>query len=147
MAEIVVNVSVSGGPDMQTAVENALKAFSADLTGPLIEEAETIMAASHEIVPVDSGDLQDSGDVVGINVVEGSGTIDVIFGYGGLAASYAVKQHETPPSIFHHDPPTMWKYLERPVYEAAEGLGARLAAKIRSRFQGGGGDGATFEGS
>jgi len=132
---------------METAVKNALEAFSANLVGPLVEEAETIKAASQEIVPFDLGDLHDSADVVGVNVEEGSGTIDVIFGYGGQARSYAVAQHETPPSIYHHDPPRVWKYLERPVYEAAEGMGARLAAKIRSRFEGGGGSGDTFEGS
>ena len=145
MTTINVDVTVTGGPDVKAAIENALEAFSADLVGPLVEEAESIMAASKAIVPLDLGDLQDSADVVGINVEEGSGRIDVVFGYGGLARAYAVAQHETPPSVYHHDAPRVWKYLERPTYEAAEGMGARLAAKIRSRF-GGGGDGATFGG-
>lgn len=128
---------------METAVKNALEKFSAQLIGPLVEEAEQIKAASQEIVPVDSGDLKNSADVVGINVEKTTGRIDVIFGYGGLAASYALLQHETPPQIFHHDPPTQWKYLERPVWEAAEGMGARLAAKISARIRGGG-DGIEF---
>lgn len=146
MADINFTVHLDGDANLEAAIRSALSAFSADLAGPLVEEAETIMAASKAIVPVLSGDLRASGDVVGINVEDNGDSVDVVFGYGGIASSYAVMQHETPPEIFSHTEPTQWKYLERPVLEAVQGFGPRIAERLRKRFSGNlPSDGGTFD--
>jgi hypothetical protein len=129
-----IGLEISGDADLAQTVQKALEGLNTAAIGPLVEEAETIMAASKEIVPVLSGDLRNSGDAVGINIEREGDVVSVAFGYGGLASSYAVLQHETPPEIFSHAPGKMWKYLERPVYEAAEGMAERLASKMATRI-------------
>lgn len=106
----------------------------------LVDEGEDIMERSQrEFVPVDSGNLRDSGQVT----LSEDGTIDglqVILSYGDeKTADYALTVHETPSGF---DPPT-WegkpvqfttggpKYLEKPLFEAENGMIERIASKIR----------------
>lgn len=133
-SEFEVKIEVSGGPDVGAAVLSSLKSLIPEVKGPLTEEAMEIMAVSKEIVPVDQGVLRASGDVVGINFSDEPDGYAVRFGYGGAASGYALLQHETPPSVFKHAEGKSWKYLERPVYEAAATMGPRLAGRISARF-------------
>lgn len=136
MAELRFNIQVEGAEGLAEKIKNAVFEIS-NLSGPLVEEAEEIRAASMEIVPVDQGILRNSALEVGINVEPNPlGGVSVAFGYGGAAASYSIKQHETPPSIFKHTEGKTWKYLERPVLEAAAGMEGRLAAKMVARIEG-----------
>lgn len=151
VAEIVLSVEITGAPDLTTAVRNALATMDSELAGPLMEEAEEILAVSREIVPVDEGVLRNSALAVGINPTKESDGTWVRFGYGGAAGSYALLQHETPPNVFRHAEGKMWKYLETPVYSAVATMGPRLAGRLSARFTarlaGGaatGGSGATF---
>lgn len=110
------------------------------------EEGEAIMAASKEIVPVDTGVLRASADAVGINVIPNGDGVEIAFGYGGAASHYSIVQHETPhvgpgepkgPFIgYEHREPTTWKFLERPVMEATEGFESRIASRIRQLVKG-----------
>lgn len=147
---LTLKVEVTGGPDIGVAVMNALQQMPEEFIGPLVEEAEGILAVSREIVPVDQGILRDSAAVVGVTPSKESDGVYVRFGYGGAASSYAVMQHETPPEVFSHAEGKSWKYLERPVYEAAATMGDRLAGRIAARFAqklvgGGGGTGGSGE--
>ena len=151
MAEISLHVTVSGGPSLAAAIENAFSKMRPELEGVLVEEAEQIMAVSKEIVPVDEGTLRTSGGLYGSE--DNSEGVFVRLGYGGAASSYALVQHETPPHIFRHAEGRTWKYLEHPVYEAVTTMGprlaGRLAARLTTRFGGGGGasgGGGTFGG-
>lgn len=105
----------------------------------LYQEAEAIMADSKEnYVPVDTGALRDSGNVLKPEIV---GTvISVTMSYGtGPSAEYAVPIHED--LTIHHpmhrrpgggiyDCTGEAKYLERPLLAAASDLASRLAVRI-----------------
>lgn len=91
--------------------------------GALVRQAENMMTRSKtEFVPVDQGDLRNTGHVQP-PVVEGSET-SVTLGFGGPAASYAIPQHEN--LDFKHQVGEA-KYLERPVLEASATLAKDLA--------------------
>lgn len=134
VVDLNINISVGDLNQFARSIEEALGAVT-HISGPLVEEAETIRAASMEIVPVDQGILRNSAMEVGLNVEQDSQGISVAFGYGGAAAQYAVKQHETPPNIFRHTDGKTWKYLERPVMDAIPGMGERLAARLARRIE------------
>lgn len=134
MVDLNINISVGDPNHFARSIEEALGTV-AHISGPLVEEAETIRAASMEIVPVDDGVLRNSAMEVGLNVEDGTEGVAVSFGYGGAAASYAVVQHETPPNIFRHTDGKTWKYLERPVMDAISGMGERLAARLSRRIE------------
>lgn len=130
--------------DMSQIVDYAVKEHLSAASAALTEEAEAIMSASKELVPVDSGALIGSG-VVGDPEV-GIYQVEVEMGYGGAAASYAIVQHETPtvgpgdpkgPFIgYEHAPGKSDKFLEIPLMEAAEGFATRLAERMRRRLGG-----------
>ena len=106
------------------------------LARALFQEGERIMAASKRIVPVDKGPLRASGHVQ-LPVIRGR-KVTVVLGYGGAAAPYAVFVHERPA---RHKPPTQWKYLEKPFFEAMPGMADRIAKGLRrsaGRKSGGG---------
>ena len=151
MASVSLDVQVSGGPDLESAIMNAFSKFTPELEGVLFEEGSEIMEKSKQIVPHDQGVLEASGGFYGSVVREGD--VAVRFGYGGAASAYAVVQHETPPTIFSHDEGRSWKYLQFPLFEAIPTMPARLASRLSGRlaaaFGGGGGagSGATFGGT
>lgn len=103
-------------PAMEGAARQALR-----------EHAETVLAASKRLVPVDTGVLRGSGVVV--PVAKTGTTLTVVIAYGGPAAPYALAVHERPD--MWHDPPTQWKYLEQPMLELAPTFEGRLAAAIQ----------------
>lgn len=126
----------------------------------LNEEAETIMTAAKQLVPVDFGTLKGSGHIRPPRIA--AGRVVVEMGFGGAAAPYAVYVHEgrrpgrMPPiakmeewARRHGFPagsgfmvaraigrrgikPT--KYLERPFLAALRGMNGRLAVSIRRRL-------------
>jgi hypothetical protein len=57
--------------------------------------------------------------------------VSVTLSYGGPASDYAVVQHERLDYKHSVGGP---KYLERPLLEAASGMGERIAKKIREAF-------------
>lgn len=107
------------------------------------QEAEEIMTASKELVPVDTGSLRDSGHVTDPEV--NAGTVSVELAYGGPAAPYALYVHEIPPPEIgapaseQWQPGTRtaqhvngeWKYLEKPFKAAEAGMADRLAERLR----------------
>lgn len=101
------------------------------LRAALYQEAEAIMGASKEIVPVDTSALKTSGHVRPPE--EQGGAITVTLGYGGPAAPYAIYVHER--LDVRHKPPTQAKYLEQPAKEAATGMGHRLGQKLRNALE------------
>ena len=100
--------------------------------GALYEEGTRIMNESLNIVPVEWGNLQNTGTVHDPEETEGN--VTVMLSYGGPAVDYAIVQHETPPDVFSHSPGQSWKYLQRPAEEATRGMEQRIAADIRARL-------------
>ena len=103
-----------------------------DLADALYVEAELIMTDSKaNYVPVDTGQLRNSGTVLRPEIT--SNQVSVTLGYGGASAPYAAKIHEAPPR---------WgqgknKYLSKPLNKASAGMTQRLsdaiARRVRSR--------------
>lgn len=126
-----------GPNDLESMAVEFVEDLRQQIAPALMQEAEQIMTASRALVPVDDGILLGSADTVGLTLIDQPAHVEVVMGYGGAASAYAVTQHETPPGIYSHAPGKSWKYLEIPLMAAAEGLIARLAARI-----GGGGGSA-----
>ena len=113
------------------------------LTRALVEEAEDLMADSKQVVPVDTGNLRDSGTVLPPKRGVGLMDVSVEAGYGGPAAPYALVVHENPragktggvtPSgskrrFFAQT--GGWKYLEQPFNQRVKGVEGRVAAIIK----------------
>lgn len=101
-----------------------------DLANALYLEAELIMTDSKtNYVPVVSGDLRGSGTVKAPQISGNS--IEVVLGYGGVAAPYAVKVHEAPRHHGQHKN----KYLSKPLKAAERGMVERLANHVRSALR------------
>lgn len=94
----------------------------------LYREAEQIMTASKDQVPVDTGALRASGHVQPPVVQEAR--VTVLLGYG---KEYAIFVHE---DLDAHHATGNAKYLEKPALEAAKGLEGRLAAALRVELAG-----------
>jgi len=150
---VEITVTITGDDEMGKAVQNALSQFGPEMLGVIVEEAEDIITASKEIVPVDDVVLKPTGGLYGTE--ESPEGVSVLLGYGGAASAYAKDQHETPPNVYSHAEGKTWKYLQTPFLAALESMGARFASKLASRisskFSGGGGgsgggSGGTFGG-
>jgi hypothetical protein len=141
-------ISAKTASEISAKMRELTKLMKQQIEQALTEEAEAIVKrAKEEFVPVDSGKLRDSIQVVS-GVEQGrsekgqftsSADISVAVSAGGQDVPHAVVVHETPSGF---DPPT-WegkeikftrggpKYLERPLLEAENGMVNRIAAKVK----------------
>lgn len=131
-----VEITISVPQDLEATFEQYQDAVTAAVKPAMVEQIEKVRARSMEIVPVDQGILRNSALANGTNLTESGHDVSVRIGYGGAARSYALTQHETPPSVFSHAPGKSWKYLERPLLEAIpeirEALTGAVAAALTS---------------
>jgi len=89
-------------------------------------EAALALLESKELVPVDTSALKQSGNLKPLSV-QGS-SVEVVIGYGGVAAPYAVEVHENLES--RHQPGKSAKFLEIPVKRRVVGLGKRIVDAV-----------------
>lgn len=124
----------AGDPESKRALGQAMYGFA---TGILNE--------SKKLVPVDTGNLRNSGLVSG-QVIKGD-TIEVTITYGGAAAQYAQIVHED--MTMDHSPSKLTavtkrprrgqaKYLEIPVMAAAPKFVRSIAIRYVNYFRRGG---------
>lgn len=106
--------------------EIAEKAPEAVAAG-LFMEANNIMTDAKGRVPVDQGVLRASGYVAPPQMEGGSPVVEL--GFGGPAASYAVKQHED--TSLRHPGGGEAKFLERAADAARPGIADRVGAFAR----------------
>lgn len=117
----------------------------------LYKEGLGILASSQGLVPVDTSALRSSGYVT--EPERRGDTLEVLIGYGGPAAKinsktgestdgYALYVHE---NLEAHHPVGTAKYLEMPFDQAKSGMGARVAAGMRSDLGAPGGSNSTEE--
>lgn len=99
-----------------------------ELDRTLYKEAQAIFRRSQRIVPVDKGFLRGSG------VVEGPRNHEVLIGYGGPAAPYALYVHEDPEA--RHARGKTYKFLEIPLTEALAGMEKRIAEAMDAAADG-----------
>lgn len=127
-----VELEIKGREEMRRAIrllgDKGTKAMGAALWA----EANRIMNASKEIVPVKDEYLKTSGHVVPLPEYTSDGVI-VKMGYGGAAKAYAEVQHEN--LSYQHKPPTQAKYLEKPLLEAAQDMGFRIAKDLWDKLK------------
>lgn len=99
-----------------------------DLKSALFVEAEMVMTDSKfNYVPVDTGNLRNTGTVLAPTVK--NNRVEVRLGYGSSSVQYAFKIHEAPKS---------WgqgrnKYLTKPLNKASHGMESRIATYIANR--------------
>lgn len=152
---------------------NALNANLARLSGPelalaveqgLFEVGTVIEGTAKELVPVDTGNLRDSGFTITRSLqdlgpsadvsgeaqasldAEGDTVIPAVVGFGGPSAEYALIQHER--TDFHHRIGQA-KYLETAVNQHVEDIPVILAQRVQAMIEGktAEGSGAGIEGS
>ena len=129
--------SIEGLDAVRAKLGSLAGIFEWQLGNSLLAEGREILDAAKAAVPIDSGELRDSGSV---SLLETNGSVlSVTVSFGeGRSAAYAAAVHETPSA---YDPPS-WKataphfsqggpkYLERPLLAASNGMAERIAAKI-----------------
>jgi hypothetical protein len=98
----------------------------------LYQEALVIFAKSQMMTPVRFGILRSTGHVDQPTRAP-EGGVQVIIGYGGPAAPYAMYVHEI--TRYKHDSPTSSKYLEKPVLQGVNGLLNRVAERADALMQ------------
>ena len=129
---MAVNISVDLGP--LRAFINKLEHSPADLkqhvARGLYAAGEEVMAASKEIVPVDTGALKSTGVVLKPEI--SGDQIEVVLGYGGPARNktgkdvgYAWYVHENLENHHFHGNGQS-KYLERPLTEKVNEISLRI---------------------
>lgn len=136
------NFTLKGAESLSRALEDIRLSLRTKLDAAVGEEADAILDdAKANYVPVDKGDLRDSGTVTENKIVTLSGPIEYTISFGsGESAAYAVTVHEHPSE---HDPAS-WKkagavnfhkggpkFLEIPFRKAATGMAERIAAKVK----------------
>lgn len=93
----------------------------------LNEEAQLIFRDSQRLVPVKTGVLRASGQIIPPR--KKGNNWEVVIGYGGAASSYALEQHEN--LQYRHKQGKSAKYLEVPANQRA----SKMAESIRNRLK------------
>ena len=137
----------TGGPSMVKRLAILESTFPVLWSEALAEEGLAVLKkAKEKYVPIEAGDLMDSGETVVFPLTGKSYQTNVQFGRTG-AREYARAIHEhhskhSPPSwlglsaedINWTKPGTGPKYLEKPIREARVKMHFRIAAKVGSRM-------------
>jgi hypothetical protein len=132
-----VEFKLSGVPQMASKMEAVSRMVENELENSILKEAEAVkIRVQQEFIPVDKGDLRDSGKVSTIKREGKVVSADISF-----SGPQALAIHEYP-SV--HSPPT-WKsttvtfnppgrgprYLERPLVDSASGMANRMAKDLK----------------
>lgn len=106
---------IKGGPRAATALGQGL-----------YKEAAQVFEQSQQEVPVDTGNLRNSG-ILGLPFTE-NGQMVVEISYGGAAADYAIFVHEDLEA--RHQPGKKAKFLEGPLKRQTKGMSTRLTSAV-----------------
>jgi len=109
---------------LRRIMRRAPAAIAAEVGTAVNDVAQVAFGRSQDIVPRDTGTLARSGMV---EVVTVQGGIEARISYGGPAKDYAMIVHETDRN---YQRGKEWKYLERPVAEAAPLFGNRVRQAV-----------------
>ena len=125
-----VGVKVLGGREAAAAIRKLTPVARRAMLKEFEKQAwKVIRTAQNHYVPVLSGDLVFSGDVI----VHPGRYPSVEFGFGGKARAYAVIQHEN--TEFEHPSGGQAKYLSTPVNRAKRTIMIAVGEKIRAEFR------------
>lgn len=121
--------AVKGFSQMMSSLEKMRDDIPKALDKAIFKEAHAIFRKSQRLVPVENGFLKGSG------VVEGPVNHEMLIGYGGPAASYALFVHEGGEKKWS-EPGKIAKFLETPVMEAIPGFEERIAKECEKQAEG-----------
>jgi hypothetical protein len=106
-------------------------ALPRELGAALYQEAEKVMTVSKaQYVPVDSGALRASGEVLPPEISPGH--VSVTLAFGNSSVNYALIVHE---NLEARHPVGSAKYLEIPLLEAAPRIPGNLAAYLDRQLE------------
>lgn len=94
-----------------------------------VKHAHRVMAASKQLVPVDTAQLMISGEVLEPEVTDAGVTIALVYGTSEPTSNYAIVQHER--LDFNHPSGGQAKYLEQPLLAMADDLTRTLAETVK----------------
>ena len=125
----MTGMAVNGFTQMMASLENMKNDVPKALDRQIFKEAHAIFRKSQRLVPVKNGYLKGSG------VVEGPVNHEMLIGYGGPAASYALFVHEGGEKNWS-EPGKTAKFLETPVMESIPGFEQRIAEACEQQASG-----------
>jgi hypothetical protein len=99
------------------------------MTLAAVKHANRVMVASKALVPVESGALMISGEVLEPVVTDSGVTVDLVYGTSEPTSNYAVVQHER--LDYNHPNGGQAKYLEQPLLAMADDLTRELAETVK----------------
>lgn len=136
-----MKMTFSGIKSMANRLAVAQARLSVNTSRALAREADAVFKESQLLVPEDTGELKDSGNVSAValtSTMTGQPAFSVTITYGPLPHVLAV--HEHPSS---HSPPS-WsgkavnfrngrgpKFLERPLFDRAQSMDSTVAKAVR----------------
>lgn len=138
--DVAREVEIKGLDQLLGALERAMTKTAPALGRALSEEAYDVANVSDKQVPYDTGNLARSMVVHAPQVLGDTAFVDIT--YGGVAAKYALRQHEnltySHPSKASGLPPNgrKAKYLEDPAKAAMNGFDYRLGVRVEAILRG-----------
>ena len=139
-------MTLEGSLDVAKALKELGDQAEPALRAALYEEGNALLNDSKAVCPVDTTRLITSGYVKPATAQD----LEVVVGYGGAAAPYALTVHENPRSgktggvspsgraYKHWASVGEWKYLERPFIARVFGYYDRIAQSLRRSLLKGG---------
>jgi len=123
------SIRIEGIPELMAALRQDQVRTVAAMNRALYAAAQHIAQGADELVPVDTGNLRSTQQVVPSKM--GTKNMSVEIAYGGPSAAYALVQHE---KDFNHPEGGQKKYLEVPFLEEVSAWPSRLMARIRTEY-------------
>jgi hypothetical protein len=123
-------VKVNFNVKLSSSFKGAQMATVSDLESGLVQIAEEIMTDSKtNYVPVDTGNLRNSGFVEPVRLTPN--TVRIRLGFGNAAANYALAVHEAPSGYGQGKN----KYLTKAMNAKVPVIASRLAYFMRTRIK------------
>lgn len=99
------------------------------MTLAAVKHANKVMSASKQLVPVDTGALMISGEVLDPVVTDQDVSVDLVYGTSEPTSNYAIVQHER--LDFNHPNGGQAKYLDQPLLAMADDLTTAIAETVK----------------
>lgn len=115
----------TGLKEMQDNLHAVQRRTREAMTLAAVKHANRVMDASGALVPVETGALMISGEVLEPEVTDSGVTVDLVYGTSEPTSNYAIVQHER--LDFNHPNGGQAKYLEQPLLAMADDLTQELA--------------------
>jgi len=122
---VSVKIDITGQNKVISRLQSLGDTSTRALAAALYQEGEQLIAEAKQETPVDTGALRASGHVQQPTI--NGRQVEVVAGFGGVAAPYAVYVHE---DLTKHHPVGNAKFLENPAKRRASGMADRVASRL-----------------